>query len=152
MRGVLLGGAVALALAGAGGCGHARIVHRDANGGVVGMHGNSEANRKKALKLIEEHVGPGYQIVEEKEVVTGQTTTNHADTQRELTSHSLIPILPAEKQTTVTTTTTRDVTEYHIVYRRGGAPPPSAPLVNGVPVTTNPVQPAGAQVPAQPKK
>lgn len=147
----MLLGAVALALAGTVGCGHARIVHRDANGGVVAMHGNSEANRAKAMKLIQEHVGPGYQIVEEKEVVTGQQTTNHADTQAEVTSHSRIPFLPAEKQTTVTTTTHRDITEYHIVYRRGGAPAPSPPVVNGVPVT-NPVQAAAAQVRAQPKK
>lgn len=140
----------AVALTGVG-CANARYIQKDANGGVIAMSGNSEANRAKAMKLIQEHVGSGYQIVEEREVVTGQSTTNHADTQKELTTHSQIPFLPAEKQTTVTTTTHRDITEWQIVYRRGGVPPPSTPLVNGVPVT-NPVQPAGAQVPAQPKK
>jgi hypothetical protein len=141
MKGVLLWGAVALAGVG---CASARYVHQDANGGVVAMSSNSSGNREKAMKLIQDHVGPGYQIVEEREVVTGQSTTNHANTQKELTAHSELPFLPAEKQTTVTTTTTRDVTEWQIVYRRSGVSMPTPPLVNGVPV----VQQTGAQGPA----
>jgi flagellar biosynthesis GTPase FlhF len=82
-------------------------------------------NRKKAVELMREHVGPGYVVLEEKEVVTGQETTNHSDTQNELGVHSTVPVLPANKQITTTTTTTRDLTEWHIVYRRGGTPPPA---------------------------
>ena len=140
MRGALLWGIVALTGVG---CANARYVQQDQHGGIVAMSRNSEGNREKAMKLITDHVGPDYQIVEEREVVTGQETTNHANTQKELTSHSEIPFLPAERRTTVTTSTTRDLTEYQIVYRRQGTIS-SPPLVNGVPV----VQPAGAQVPA----
>ena len=142
MKGIVLWGVVALAGAG---CASARYVHQDPNGGVVAMSRNSSGNREKALKLIQDHVGPGYQIVEEREVVTGQSTTNQADTQKELTAHSELPFLPAEKQTTVTTTTTRDLTEYHITYRRRGA---AIPVVNGVPQPPA-VQQTGAQVPAK---
>ena len=136
MRGVMLWGVVALAGAG---CATARHVQQDRDGGVIAMSSNSSGHREKAMKLIADHVGPDYQIVDEREVVTGQSTRNHADTQKELTTHSEIPFLPAQRQTTVTTTTTSDVTEWHITYRRRGAPVPAAPPV---------VQPAGAQVPA----
>jgi hypothetical protein len=121
------------------GCGDARYVHKDANGGVVAMRGDTSANRKKAEELITAHVGAGYQIVEEKEVITGQETTDHVNTQTEPTVHSKIPILPAQKQTTTTTTTTRDVTEWQITYRRGNNPP----------AATQPVQQTGGQLPAK---
>ncbi|MCU0706466.1 MAG: hypothetical protein MUF18_21125 [Fimbriiglobus sp.] len=130
LRGMLFAALVAAVV----GCANARHIHKDANGGVIAMPADTAANRKKAEKLMLEHVGPGYQVVEEKEVVTGQVTTNHSDTQNELGVHSAIPILPANKQITTTTTSTKDVTEWHIIYRRGGtpsqatAPLPSEPI------------------------
>ncbi len=120
MRGVLSAGLLGLA---AVGCANARYIQKDVNGGVIAMPADSRSNRKKADELMREHVGPGYVVVEEKEVVTGQETTNHSDTQNELGLHSTVPVLPANKQITTTTTTTRDLTEWHIVYRRGGLPP-----------------------------
>lgn len=133
MRGMLFLGLVALTGVG---CANARYYQKDANGGIIAMSSNSEGNREKALKLIVDHVGPGYQIVEEREVVTGQSTTNQADTRKELAPSSEIPFLAAEKKTTVSTTTTRDLTEWQIVYRRGPA------------MTSPPVQSAGAVQPA----
>lgn len=123
LRGILCAGLAAVGMAGTVGCGNARYIHKDANGGVIAMSADNSWNRKKAEELMKEHVGPGYQIVEEKEVVTGQVTTNHSDTQNELGVHSAIPILPANKQITTTTTSTKDVTEWQITYRRGGLPP-----------------------------
>jgi hypothetical protein len=123
MRGMLFLGLLPLA---AVGCGTARYVQKDAGGGVIAMPSGASWHRKKADELMLAHVGPGYQVVEEREVVTGQATTNTADTQKEPTMHSQIPFLPAERQTTTTTTTTQDVTEWQITYRRGG-PPKSDP-------------------------
>src|SRR6266496_1292246 len=71
-----------------------------------------------AMKLIEQHVGPSFDILEEKEVATGQTTTNNQNTNKEATFNTSVPFLPAEKQTTTTTTTTHDLTEYRIHYRK----------------------------------
>ncbi len=133
--GILCAGACALAI----GCGTARYIHKDANGGVIALPSDNRWNREKAEKLMKEHVGTGYQVVEEKEVVTGQVTTNHSDTQNELGVHSAIPILPTNKQITTTTTSTRDETEWHIMYRRGGLPS----------VTDEPVQQTGAKVPVK---
>lgn len=139
LRGILCGGVCALAAVGSAGCGTARHIQKDANGGVIALPSDNRWNREKAEKLMKEHVGAGYQVVEEKEVVTGQVTTNHSDTQSELGVHSAIPILPANKQITTTTTSTRDETEWHIVYRRGGLPPAS----------TDSLQQTGAKVPAK---
>lgn len=137
-RGMLCAVLPMLALA-AVGCGNARYIQKDADGGVIAMRADTSANRKKAEELMTAHVGPGYRVVEEKEVITGQETTDHVNTQTEPTVHSRIPFLPAQKQTTTTTSTTRDVTEWHITYRRG----------NALPVGTQPVQQTGGREPAK---
>ena len=139
---ILCAGACALVAVAAVGCGNARYIQKDANGGVVAMSSDNRWNREKAEKLMAAHVGAGYQIVEEKEVVTGQVTTNHSDTQNELGVHSAIPILPTNKQVTTTTTSTRDETGWQITYRRGGSPPQ-------LPWTADPVQQTGAKGPAK---
>lgn len=125
LQGMLCAGLCGLA---AVGCGTARYIQKDANGGVIALPSDNRWNREKAEKLMREHVGAGYQILEEKEVVTGQVTTNHSDTQNELGVHSAIPILPVNKQITTTTTSTHDETEWHIVYRRGGLPAAGEPV------------------------
>lgn len=128
-----------LAALAAVGCGNARYIQKDPDGGVIAMRSDTSANRKKAEEMMLAHVGAGYRIVEEKEVITGQETTDHVNTQTEPTVHSKIPILPAQKQTTTTTTTTRDLTEWHITYRRG----------NTLPAATQPVQQTGGRLPAK---
>ena len=147
--------AAAVVAAASTGCGGARYVHRSGDEGIVAIPANTDAwpsnHRSGAMKLIEQHVGPSYDILEEKEVATGQTTTNNQNTNKEATFNTSIPFLPAEKQTTTTTTTTRDVTEYRIHYRKrtgvavgapGGGPGP----VGGLPIGG--VVQTGAQVPA----
>lgn len=139
----------AVAAASSVGCANARYVQKIEGEGVVAVPVNSDAwpsyNRTNALKLIEEHVGPAYEIVEEREVKTGTSTTNTQNTDREQTFNSEVPFLPAERQTTTSTTTASDVKEYHIHYRR------KAGGLTGFPGTTpaaNAVLPAAGAAPA----
>ena len=147
--------AAAVVAAASTGCGGARYVHRAGDEGIVAIPANTDTwptnHRSSAMKLIEQHVGSNYDILEEKEVATGQTTTNNQNMNKEATFNTSVPFLPAEKQTTTTTTTTRDITEYRIHYRKrtgtlvgtpGGGPGP----VGGLPIGG--VTSAGAQIPA----
>ncbi|HVK16747.1 MAG TPA: hypothetical protein VM533_07340 [Fimbriiglobus sp.] len=140
--------AAAVAVASTVGCANARYVQKIDNEGVVAVPANSDAwpsyNRTNALKLIEQHIGPAYEIVEEREIKTGTATSNVQNTTSEQTINSEVPFLPAEKQTTTTTTTAQDLTEYHIHYRR------KAGGLTGFPGTTpaTAVAPAGGMAPA----
>lgn len=147
--------AAAVVAAASTGCGGARYVHRAGDEGIVAIPANSDAwpanHRSSAMKLIEEHVGPSFDILEEKEVATGQATTNNQNTNKEATINSTIPFLPAEKQTTTTTTTTKDITEYRIHYRKRsgvavGTPGGGAGPIGGLPMGG--VTQAGGQAPA----
>src|SRR5689334_20378228 len=104
------------------GCANARYVQKMGDEGIVAIPNNTDAwpsyNRTEACRLIEQHVGQAYEIVEEKEVVTGTATTNNQNTNREATFNPDVPFLPAERQTTTTTTTSRNLTEYQIHYRK----------------------------------
>jgi len=105
------------------GCANARYVQKSLDEGIVAVPSNTDAwpdyNRTNALKLIEAHVGPAYDIIDEGEVKTGTATTKVKNTDREATLNPTLPgVLPAEKQTTTTTTTARDLTEYQIHYRK----------------------------------
>jgi hypothetical protein len=68
---------------------------------------------------MRQHLGPNYEIIEEREVVTGQSTTNNQQTNTEAVQNKRNPKLPGELQTTTSTTMQRDVTEWRIWYRRG---------------------------------
>lgn len=141
--------AAAVTTASSVGCANARYVQKIEDEGVVAVPVNSDAwpsyNRTSALKLIEQHVGPAYEIVEEREVKTGTATTNTQNTNREQTFNSEVPFLPAEKRTTTSTTTASDIKEYHIHYRR------KAGGLTGFPGTTpsaSAIMPAGGAAPA----
>lgn len=116
--------AVLLALALAGGCASpAKYVEKRGDAGVVAIPANTDTwpnhNRTAALALIQKHVGANFEILEEREVVVGQATSNNQQVNTEQTVNRELPfILPAEKQTTTSTTTQRDLTEWRIVYRR----------------------------------
>lgn len=130
-----------LAAALASGCGSsAKYIEKRGDAGVVAIPNNTDAwpsyNRRAALALVEKHVGVNYEILEEREVVVGQSTHNNQQTNVEQTVNREIFFLPAEKQTTTTTTTQRDITEWRIVYRRKDAPAGTA------------VTPAGGNIPA----
>ena len=131
--------AAAMAVASSVGCANARYVQKSGDEGIVAINDDTDGfpdyNRTKAKKLIEAHVGPDYEIVEEREVANGQIGTTRQDTNRQAAFNPNNPFLPAEQETTTTTTTTTPKTEFHIVYRRsaragvaigsgGSIPPP----------------------------
>ena len=154
--------AAAVAVASSVGCANARYVQKSADEGIVAVPSNTDTwpdnNRTNALKLIEQHVGPYYDIVDEREVTTGHDTINHQDTKREATFNGDVPFLPAEKQTTTTTTTTVPRKDYHIHYRRSapgiagrgagfstegatGAAPSIVPAAHSAPAAQSPLPP-----------
>ncbi len=84
----------------------ARYIETSAESGVVAIPTNTDEwpnfHQSSARSLIEKHVGPAYEIVEQREVVTGQSESNSMQTG---------PV-------NLSTTTTRDVTEWRIAYRK----------------------------------
>lgn len=152
-------GALVLTLAVAGGCASpAKYVEKRGDSGVIAIPANTDAwpnyNRREALALIEKHVGPNYEIVEESQFVVGQSTHNNQQVNTEQTFNREIPFLPAEKQTITNTTTQHDITEWRIVYRRKNAPQSIGSDITRAGATGGPaagvvpsVQPAGAVMP-----
>ena len=154
MRGGLaMRGAFWLVLVVSAGCQSPRVVSRTADEGVVALPANSDdwplRHQSEAKKIIRAHVGDSYEVVEEKEVVTGYATTNVQDRQTELAPHSVLPFLPAERETTTTRTVATPQKEWHIHYRRVMPKPATmttgaANVVNTAYVSGQP----GASVPA----
>jgi hypothetical protein len=145
--------AAAVAVASSVGCANARYIQKNADEGVVAVGSNTDTwpsyNRTNALKLIEAHVGPGYEIVDEREVANGVVETNRQDTDRQAVFNPNNPFLPAEKQTTTTTTTTTPRTEYHITYRRAARSPVAVGSGGSIPPPHGPsVLPAGYAAPS----
>lgn len=153
-------------MAAAGGCAApAKYVEKNANDGIVAVPDDTDCwpgyHRRAALEKITQHVGPNYEIVSERRVVTGQTTTGNG--QSTTTDHTLNPKNPARPaqqwQTTTGTSTamTQDVTQWQITYRRkdtpaasglqpaGGAPAnPLVPDVRPISAFNRPAAPGGA--------
>lgn len=107
----------------AGGCSTpARYVERGSGQGVVAIPSNTDAfpgyNRREALALIEKHVGPNYEIVDEREVVTGTNTLNSQIANGQQTPNAKGG--KSEIQTVSGTTTQTDRTEWRITYRKVG--------------------------------
>lgn len=103
--------ALAMCAWGMTGCASARYVERQADSGVVAIPENSNHwptyYRQAALDLIEKHVGPHYEILEEREVVVGQQTSNN----QQIGPDFLAGL-----------STTRELTEWRIAYRRAAVP------------------------------
>ena len=106
-------------------CGSARIVQRNATGGVIALNGDPGKAMEGAHREMAAHCGPGnYTILEEREHVVGQDTVARADTY----DHR-------DGTTTTAGQSTRDATEKRITYQCGvaagpapmGPPPPPAP-------------------------
>jgi hypothetical protein len=135
----------AAALCGASGCASARYVEKSADGGIVAIPSNADfwpiKHMTAAKELMEKHVGPDYEILDQKEVVTGVTTHHNQEIKREPTFNSEVPFLDAEKHTVTNSTTSTDRTEWRIAYRRRPAPPLGLTQVGAI-------QPAGGVVPA----
>jgi hypothetical protein len=132
------------------GCGTARVVSRDASGGVVAIPENSNywptSYRDKAMALIKKDC-PDAVIVREEEVVIGKVTTDRQDT--ETSTRDLNKRVGGTLTTTDTTRTkeSHDQTEWRITYRK---PSPPTTLVQTAPGPMPPrtIQPAAAMTPA----
>ena len=115
-------GSVALVAALSGCASPARYVERTGDTGVIAIPANTDAfptyNRSEAMALIHKHIGPNFEIVEEREVATGKRTLNDQQVNNEQTWNTSNPLLPANKQTVQNTTTTHDVMEWRIAYRK----------------------------------
>jgi hypothetical protein len=129
----------ALVLAAVTGCGStARLVHSTPDGGVVAIPSNSNywplRYRDEAEKLMAQRCPNGYEIVEEKEVVTGKTaTTNENVDRRTPTTNSRGT---TERTTTSTTHSVSDKTEYRITFRSRESKPTIVPTTAVMPTTT----------------
>lgn len=141
--------ALVAALAGAGGCASsAKYVEKKADSGVVAVPDDSNAwpnyNRQAALKLIEQHVGPDYEIVDQKTVKTGrQTRSSLPDT-----NETLNPRRPGSPgyQSSTHATSMPEQTQFLITYvRRGGTASGDA----GTPGVPSGLVPAGGTVRTQ---
>jgi hypothetical protein len=108
----------------AGGCGTpARFVEKQGESGIVAIPSNTNNwpsyNRREALALIQQHIGPNYEIIDEREVVTGQSTVTNTHANAEQHANKRFPgRVAVESLTSTSTTTQQDVKEYRIWYRR----------------------------------
>jgi hypothetical protein len=103
-------------VAGLSGCASpARYIERSGDTGVVAIPANSDSfpnyNRSEAIALIHKHVGPNFEILEEREVATGKRTQNDQQMHEDLFN----------AQHVQNTTTTQDLTEWRIAYRKKAA-------------------------------
>jgi hypothetical protein len=107
---VLAGMALVAALSGC--ASPARYIERSGDTGVVAIPANTDSfpsyNRSEAVALIHKHVGPNFEIVEEREVATGKRTQNDQQKHEDLFN----------AQHVQNTTTTQDLTEWRIAYRK----------------------------------
>jgi hypothetical protein len=159
MTRVFLLSAVVVTVASLTGCGTARYVSKQGEGGVVAIPNNSDDwpthYRQNAEALIRQHVGPNYEIVDEREVVTGTKVANNQQAQTEQIANRRNPSMPGTKETVTDTTTATNITEYRITYRRrgpvGGGFPGATAASAGLPpadMAGPGVVPVGGMVPA----
>jgi hypothetical protein len=144
--------AIVCVVALAGGCaGPARYVDKKADSGVVAIPSNTDMwpfhYRQEALTLIQQHVGPYYEIVEERQVVTGQQTRNEQTTTTDQLANKKNPNQTGERQTTSGSVLTQNTTEWQITYRRLPGPIGLNQPAGGVPGGPTGVQPAGGLPP-----
>ncbi|HEY1187314.1 MAG TPA: hypothetical protein VGE74_06630 [Gemmata sp.] len=149
--------ALVAALSAAGGCASsAKFVERKADSGIVAVPDDSNQwpnyNRRVALKAIEEHVGPNYEIVDERTVKTGrQSRSSLPDTNETLNPRN--PGAPAYRNASTHATALPEQTQYQITYRRKAGPEADPSGLGAVrtqylPTGAAPnVQPAGGAVP-----
>src|SRR5262249_21161996 len=125
------------------GCGSARMLGYNAETGVgvVAIPNNYNfwplKYRDEADKLMAQRCPNGYDIVEEKEVVVGQTATTSSSVEREQPINTRRG--PLERTSGSSVTTVSDQTEYRITFRAR----PAAPPVMMTPPTGGAIAPAG---------
>lgn len=107
----------------AGGCAGTRWVRRTPTGGTIALRGDYDSAMSDARRQMSRHCGGPYSIVEEGEVVIGETTTGVANTR-------------GGRRSTITvgTTHSEQETEWRVTYACGirtiqAAAPPAPPAV-----------------------
>ncbi|WP_439620404.1 hypothetical protein [Gemmata sp.] len=115
---------VAAGVAGLSGCAtQARYVERTADSGVIAIPENTDTfpsfSRSEALSLIEKHVGPNYDIVEERPVATQVPNRRNlqAETEFVRSPNRITPSTATDPRTPVAEGT-HEVTEWRIAYRK----------------------------------
>ena len=146
--------AVVMVVASLTGCGtSARYVDKRGDTGIVAIPENTDMwpthYRRSALELIQQHVGPDYVIVEERRVVTGVSSTNNQQIQRDKMAGPFPNQPPVERDTVSNSTTNRDITEYQITYqrRKPGMPVPGLVPAGGIPPAGG-LQQTGGPIPS----
>ncbi|MBP3956798.1 hypothetical protein J8F10_16110 [Gemmata sp. G18] len=121
---------LAVAAATSGCASHAKFIEKKADSGIVAVPDETDAwpnnNRRAALDLIQKHVGPNFEILDERTVSTGRTARNSLpDTNEALNPRN--QAYPAKRPISATATQ-QEGTEYRITYRKLGSDPnPGAP-------------------------
>jgi hypothetical protein len=127
-------GVLCAALAGLCGCSQARLVTRDAEGGVVAIPANTNSwpcyYRNHAEELMKQESPGGYVVTKEEEVVVGTTQHTQVNTERQGDNVlAALHIAPVTEHTNQTTSYV-DSKEWRISFHKKDAPPatgPSAP-------------------------
>jgi hypothetical protein len=108
-------------------CGSARVVQRNADGGVIELQGDRGKAMEDANAQMASHCGPGnFRIESEGEVKVGEVTSSQTNTAED-TKTSRSGRRSSTDTSTASTTVTQDKNAWRIVYKCGGAaaaPPP----------------------------
>ena len=115
MRGNVAAGLLAVGLTfSVGGCGHAVMVQRDTQGGILALKGTPTKAREDAIDKMNAHCGGPFQVIEERRVVVGEktdieTAEAHSEEQTRRGSHG--------SSSGAATATKTDIYEYQLTYR-----------------------------------
>jgi hypothetical protein len=128
----------------------AHHVRKEGNEGIVAVPDDSNVwptyNHDRAIKLIQEHVGPDYEIIKQEMVVSGQYTTNNQQvTQVPVAIDPDLPFLTRNQQVVTNNQVVQDKHEWYIYYRKRG---PSSTGIAAAPTAApaNPISPVGGIV------
>jgi hypothetical protein len=134
----------------AAGCGAAKVISRNAQGGIIELQGDRGKAMEDANQQMAAHCGPGnFSITQEGEEAIGTDTVQQQQTQdTEHTSKSGRTTKDDQQTTNVTSTRTATAWRVHYACGQGaaqpvGAPPPAGPPP-GEPPPADPNQPPAA--------
>ncbi|MBX3156823.1 MAG: hypothetical protein KF773_12565 [Deltaproteobacteria bacterium] len=118
-------------------CGSARVIQRNASGGVIELQGDRGKAMEDANSQMASHCGPGnYRIDSEGEEVIGQDTVSRTDEAQD-TKTSRSGRRSSTDTTSTNTTSTRNATAWRIHYSCGGAGGPPPGPAGGPPADPN---------------
>ncbi|HEV7555748.1 MAG TPA: hypothetical protein VGO00_09855 [Kofleriaceae bacterium] len=132
----------------AAGCGMAKVISRNKQGGIIELQGDRGKAMEDANQQMAAHCGPGnFSITQEGEEAIGTDTVQQQQTtDTEHTSRNGRTTKDDEKQTEVTSTRTATAWRVHYACGQGAAQPVGAPPPAGPP-PGDPNQPAPEPAP-----